>query len=222
MATRVEQSGQVNGLAVGLIAVSIIAIIVIVVAAKLYKSDQNYKNNAGVLASQAAAGAKTAEQKILEQQFQQQNQSPFIQYTGPALYGSVNLSYPKNWSGYVDSSGGGGNPVEGYFNPGIVPALEDPSSVFALRLEINSSNYSTQLQQFTSQQQGSNLSITPYTLKQVPNVVGVMIQGAIFQNIQGVLVMFPDRTNTLEIWTESTQFSSLLENQILPSVTFSP
>lgn len=219
---RLGTDGFASVLAISLVVVSIIAIAAIIFGGWAYSGLNKYKKHADLLINAAVQDEKAKEDAALTKQFTIISQNPFVSYTGPAQYGSVYITYPKNWSGYVDSTGGAGNPVEGYFDPGIVPAMQSQTSNFALRLEVNNNDYSTQLSSFISQQQSNNLSITPYALKQVPSVVGVMIQGEIFPNRVGMLVMFPLRTTTLEIWTESTQYDSIFANQILPSVQFQP
>lgn len=219
---RFGSEGFIGGVIVVLIAVSLVAIGALVFAFWAYNGRQLYKNHADSLVSTAVQNEKTKEDALLQQQFKTQSEQPFVSYTGPSQYGSVNVQYPKNWSGYVDDTGSGGNPLDAYFDPGVVPAIGGPNSIFALRVEVNSNSYSTQLATYTQQQQNSNLTITPYTLKRVPNVYGVMIKGAIQQNKQGTLVMFPLRTDTLEIWTESSQYANQFVSQLLPLVTFKP
>ncbi len=216
-----ETEGFVNTLVMPLVIISVVAVGAIIFAVWAFNGRQNYKNNDQQLINEAVLAEKNKEDTILNQQFKVQNENPFSIYTGPQQYGSVQIGYPKNWSGYVDDTGSDGNPLDVYFSPGLVPAVSSQSSVYPLRLEVNPNSYSSQLATYTNVQQSAGLSITPYKLNNV-NVVGVMIKGQIFTNIQGVLVMFPLRTNTLELWTESPQYVNLFVNQILPTVTFHP
>jgi len=219
---RLNKDGFINGLAIAVTLVSLVAILAIVFGAWAYSGKEKYKNKANELIASAVAVEKAKESSILQKQFSIEQQNPYVTYTGPAEYGSVQVSYPKNWSGYVDTSGTNGNPLEGYFEPGVVPAVGSSTSIYALRLEINSNVYSSNLANYTSQQQASNLTINPYSLKQVPSVVGVIIKGGIQPNKQGILIMLPLRSTTLEIWTDSMQYANQFMNQILPSVTFHP
>ncbi len=219
---RIGHEGFVNGLALAMILVSLIAVGAIAFGAWAYTNEVKYKNNADGLIATAVQNEKNKESAIKTQQFKIASQNPYNTYYGPQIYGSVDISYPKTWSGYVDSSGNGGAEVEAYFQPGIVPAIENSANLFALRMEINSSSYSTNLSTYTSLQTSGSLTITPYKLPKMPSVVGVMVQGTLSNGKQGVLVMFPIRTSTLEIWTDSTQYVTLLKNNILPTVSFSP
>jgi hypothetical protein len=219
---KMANGGFVSGSGLWLVISSVIAVIAIIFSVWAYNGRETYKNQDQSLINNAVAQAKIQEQQLLQSQFTAQSQNPFISYSAPAQYGSVTVYYPRTWSGYVDTTGSDGNPVDGYFDPGVVPAIGGQNSVYALRVQINSNSYSSQLANYTNQQQSTGLSITPYSLNKVPSVVGVMIQGQLQQNIQGVLIMLPLRTDTLEIWTESTQYTSLFTNQILPQITFKP
>ena len=221
---KINDDGVIGVLALSMIAVSVIAIVAVILAAKFYSGEQNYKNNDQSLINQAVQTAKTQESAIKDKQFAIENQSPFVSYTGPVQYGSVTISYPKTWSAYVDTTGSS-NPLEAYFNPNYVPSVNGTGNLYALRVEINSNSYSQELSNYTSQQQSGNLSISPYSLPKVPRVVGVIMKGQISANntnASGIKIMLPIRTNTLEIWTDSMQYATLLQNQILPSVTFQP
>ena len=206
-------------MSIAFIVVCVALVVAIFFGFSSYSNENKYKNNDTQMINQAVSLAKQKLSAQLNAQFQAQNNATVTSYTGPSQYGSVVLSYPKTWSGYVDTTGS--NPIDGYFNPGIVPSVSDQGNLFALRLEVVANTYNSQLAQYTNQQ-GAALTITPYALKRVPQIVGVMISGQIEQNKQGVMVMLPLRTDTLEIWTESTQYTSLFINQILPAVTFQP
>ena len=217
---KLTTSGSINALLMTFIGVCVVLIVSLVFGFSYYSKANKYKNDADTLIAQAVAAAEAKQATQLENQFKVESENPFTSYTGPSQYGSVYVPYPKNWSGYINTSGS--NPLDAYFNPGVVPSVGGSGSVYALRVQINANPYSQQLQQYTSQQQSSKLSITPFQLKKVPQVTGVLIQGQIEPNKTGDMVMLPDRTNTLELWTESTSYNSIFLNQILPSVTFSP
>jgi len=219
---RINKAGFISGMAISTIGLSIVAIIALAFAAWAYNGKEKYENHADALVASAVQAERAKEAAIKDQQFKVEEQYPYQTYVGPEQYGSVSVSYPKTWSGYVDTTGADGNPVDGYFGPGVLPALTGANSIFALRLQINPQSYSSNLASYTSQQQSTNLTITPYSLKRVPSVVGVMIQGAIAQGLQGILIILPIRTVTLEIWTDSMQYANQFTNQILPSVTFNP
>ena len=222
---QISQEGMINSIAIALIGVSVLLVVAIIFGAKAYSGEKKYKNNANQLIATAVSQANTKLAAQLNAKFQAENDATVTSYTGPSQYGSVVVYYPKSWSGYVDTAGS--NPLDAYFNPGVVPSVNDQSSIFALRIEVVANAYSNQLAQYTAQQnnqQGPSLSITPYSLPNVKDsgVVGVMITGLVQPSKQGVMVMFPLRTDTLEIWTESAQDIYLFKNQILQTATFQP
>ncbi len=218
--TKTQEDGSISGLAIGFIAVCVALVVAVVLAISAYSGEEKYKNNDQVLINQAVNTAEAKQATQLAHKYKIESENPFTSYTGPSQYGSVHIAYPKNWSGYVDTSGG--NPLEGYFSPGIVPSISGSGSIFPLRVEISSNSYSSQLSQYTGEQTSLKLNITPYVLKKVPSVTGVIIKGAFKPNEQGIMVMFPLRTDTLSIWTESMQYANIFTNQILPNVSFSP
>ena len=217
---KLTTDGSISTLLVAFIGVCIVLVVSLVFGFNYYSKANKYKNDANALIAQAVTAAESQQAIKLENQFKIESENPFTSYTGPSQYGSLYVPYPKNWSAYINTSGS--NPLDGYFNPGVVPSIGGSGSLFALRVQINPNTYSQQLQQYTGQQQSLGLSITPYQLKKVPQVTGVLIQGQIEPNKTGDMVMLPDRTNTLELWTESTNYNSIFLNQILPNVTFSP
>lgn len=217
---KLSQRGAINVISISFFAVCVALVVSIVLAASFFSGENKYKNNTNQLIAAAVANAQTKLTAQLNAQFQATNNATVTSFSGPSQYGSVVLDYPKSWSGYVDTAGS--NPLDGYFNPGVVPSLENQSNVYALRLQVVADSYSNQLAQYTAQQQNGTVSISPYALKLVPQVVGVLITGQVQPSKQGVMVMLPLRTDTLLIWTESTQYSSLFTNQILQSVTFQP
>lgn len=219
---RINSLGSINILALSMIIVSLIAVGAIFFGIWAFSNEQKYKNNANSLIASAVQSEKAKEASIKNAQFQIENQNPYTTYYGPQIYGSVHLSYPKDWSGYVDATGNGGAEVMGYFMPGVVPGLGASGNLYALRLEISSNSYSSNLANYTNQQSSNNLSITPYKLPKTPTVVGVMIQGQLQSNKTGVMVMLPLRTSTLMIWTDSMQYANLFKNNILPLVSYSP
>ena len=218
---RLDKDGYISSLAISMVVVCGLLVASTIFSFWAFMGRQNYKDNADSLIASAVQAEKIKQNAINNQQFNIQQQNPYLSYTGPQQYGSVQISYPKTWSGYVDSTGGSGAPLEAYFDPGVVPGIGNAANLYALRMEINNNAYSTDLANYT-QQTTSVVTITPFSLKLVPGVVGVMITGQVQPNKQGIMIMLPLRTTTLEIWTESMQYANQFTTQILPSVSFHP
>lgn len=223
MKTLADERGELNVLLIPVILVSLLFVGAGAFAAWAYSGKQDYKNNVDTKISAAVATNKKVVQTADAQQFAEAAKKPLKTYVGPEAYGSLKVSYPKTWSGYVvASSDSGDNPVDGYFYPDVVPSVTDNNSVFALRVQISAQSYSQALDQFSSQLEQNTVTIVPYSLPKLSSVVGVRVDGQIAENKQGSMIILPLRDKTLQIWTESGSFLNDFNNNILPNITFSP
>jgi hypothetical protein len=218
-----------NGASTGIILSLTLCIILLVASFAFgiwaYGSRQDYKNNVNSKVGVAVTAAKASQESSDNATFQRKSQLPLTSYSGPEAYGSLVLQYPKNWSGYVDASGEASNNgeaavINGYFNPGVVPSVTEQGSIFALRMEILSQSYATTLQSLSG---APGVSTSVYTLPKLPNVIGVEATGAVNpENANETMVILPDRSATIEIWTDGTQFVSEFNSIILANFSFSP
>jgi hypothetical protein len=184
----------------------VISIVLLVAAigfgAWAYSGRQDYKNKVDSKISVAV----------------QQEKSPYSTYDGPEAYGSIVLQYPRTWSGYVDTSGSD-YPVDGYFNPGVVPSITSQSSVFALQVRVLNQSYSQTLQSL----QQNGVTSQAYALPSLPKIVGVELSGPIASNqTNETMVVLPIRADTIEISTDGTQYLNDFNNTILKYFSFSP
>jgi hypothetical protein len=219
-----NQNGSVNALLLPLLIAVVALVVVAVFGAWSFSSRQTYKNDSNQQVAKAVETAKQQNTTQLTAAFNQQEKSPLDSYSGPETYGSIVLQYPKTWSAYIDSTGTGAALIDGYFDPAIVPAIQDQNSTFALRIQVVNSTYSQELQQFSGGQQSGVDTITPYSLPKVPSVVGVEVTGQLpnDNNVTGTMVVLPLRNETITVWTEGTQFLSDFNGFILPNLSFSP
>jgi len=219
-----NQTGVINKLAVPLIFVTICLLIAVVFGIWAFSGQQSYKNNTNKKIAVAVSMAQQ-QQKTADETSNAAAQENLLPYHGPPVYGSLSLLYPKNWSAYVITASADDNsstPINGYFQPGILPDVSNSANVFALRVQILQQTYDQVVTQYQSLAQGGTVTVNAYSLPKVPNDVGIRVDGAIEQNIQGSMVILPLRETTLEIWTESTAEESDFNNIILPNVSFSP
>ena len=187
----------------------------------------DYKNNSDKKASQAVARAEANQKIQLQAQFDQQSKSPNKTFQGPATFGSLSFNYPKTWSTYVDTSSDN-EPINAYFYPDQVPGIQSKAA-YALRVELVSTDYSQLLQQDASQISRGTVTARAYVppkMQGVTNVVaGTYLSGQINpqdQTQQGNMVIIKVRDKTLQIYSESNQFSSDFNNTVLASLTFVP
>jgi hypothetical protein len=181
------------------------------------------------LVATAVAKAEQQTQVSDAKTYALQAQQPLQTYTGPQAYGTVLVKYPKSWSAYIiESSTSSNTPVNGYFNPGFVPDISNSANLFALRMQVIDQPYSQEMAQISQNQQQQQLTVVPVALSTNPNVVGEEFSGNIGQidsdnnGTSGVLVAFPLRSETVEIWTESTLYTSTFLSTIVPNFSFSP
>lgn len=217
-----NQHGSINALLFPLILTVLLFIAAAIFGGWAYSSRQDYKNNTDQKIAVAVTAAKQQQMTQDNQTFAQEEKQPLKTYDGPESYGSIVVNFPKTWSAYVDDTGGSGTPISGYFYPGTVPAITGKDSIFALRVEVLSQSYSQALIQYTGEQQNNLDTIAPYSLPKVPSVVGVEVTGLLQDGKTGTAVILPLRSETLEIWTDSSQYLSDFNNNILPNFSFSP
>lgn len=217
-----DQNGSISGVLLSLIFVSLLFVASSSFAAWAYTSRQDYKNNTDEKIASAVKLARIDEATLKDKQFVEVSKQPLRTYSGPQAYGSLVVKYPKTWSAYIDSSGRGATPVDGYYYPGVVPAITDQSSNYALRTQVLTQSYSAVLASIANLQKTGKISVEPYSLPLVPGAVGVRIEGEIKPSVNGVMVILPLRDKTVEIATEGTEFRGDFDTNILPNLTFAP
>ena len=226
---KLNQIGAVSGLGLSLVITVVLLVTAIGFGGWAFMSRQDYKTNTDAKIDKAVEIAKQQESSKKEAEFVQREKQPLKTYDGPDAYGGMSLQFPKTWSGYVNESGNGLAKVDGYFYPGTVPAVNDPNSVFALRVQVVGQSYDQVVKkidalQKSADKKGEPLTVDPYSLPQVPDVVGIKLSGALpdSKDKQGTMVILPLRSQTLQLWTESSDFEADFLNNILPNFSFSP
>lgn len=219
-----NQSGELNVLLIPFLLISILLIAVAVFAYNTYGEKENYKNHTDKIVAQAKLEAKKDEAAAKTKEFVEQQKQPLISYTAPGNDGSVNVMYPKTWSGYIDDSGSGGGVFDAYFNPAVVQSDDggDSTTPYALRISLVNQTYDQTLQNYSDQVSQKTVTSQPYHLPKVPSVIGTRLTGQIQSNKKGQEIILPLRGNTLEIWTESDSYVQDFNKYILPNLTFSP
>jgi Flp pilus assembly protein TadG len=187
-----------------------------------YSGRQDYKDNVQQKVATAVTQAKHEESTRKDTEFAELSKSPLKTYVGPEAYGSINLKYPKTWSGYVATSTDNAPYIDGYFSPGVVPSVDADNSTFALRVRVNGDSYSSLMEAYSSRVEDGTVKISPYKLPKVSNVIGSKVVGQLDQDKKGTLIILPLRANALEIWTESDKNLNDFSKYILPNLSFSP
>lgn len=218
-----QEKGSINILLIPLILVALLLCGTGAFAYWAYAGRQDYKNNVDQKITAAVTQATQATQQADQAQFDQQEKSPYKNYVGPSSFGSATIVYPKTWSSYIVEKGGGSSvPVNGYFYPGFVPDTQNSNNSFALRLAIVQTGYDSVVAQFKGLVDGKKVTVTPYSFPKVPNITGVRVDGQIVPNKQGSMILMPLRNQTVEVWTESSDYMNDFNNTILPNFVFTP
>lgn len=220
--TKHNQDGAVNGLLVSLVLVLMLLVGAIGFGYWSYTQMVDYRDNVDqkVQVAQGAAVKIALEER--DKLHAEQDKSPIKMYNGPSSYGSLAVSFPKTWSGYVDDTGSGSGLVDGYFNAGVVPAKDNSKSVFALRVQVVQTPYESIVKSFDSQQKAGKLKVSAYALPKLPKIVGVRVTGTLSNNKNVDMVVLPLRSQSLKIWTEGSQGTADFNKYILPNFSFSP
>ena len=217
-----NQDGAINSLGISLVLAIILLVTVAVFGGWAFSSRQDYKNNVDGKIKVAVAAAQVQAAVTEKAQLAQDEKQPYYTYQGPAQYGSVSFQYPRTWSAYVNISGSSGSALlDGYFMPPILSSVNDQTANFALRVQVLNQPYAQVIQQLQSQK---TLTSSAYALPLLPSTVGVKVSGPlqVSPGSTGVMIVLPDRTNTIEIWTDGGAYQSDFNSIILPHFSFSP
>lgn len=220
-----SEAGEVSLLLISLILVVLCLFGAVGFGVWAYGSRQDYKDNVDQKINVAVASAKKQEDSQNAILNAEAEKYPLKSYTSPEADGSITIKYPKTWSAYVVEAGTNGNsqqPIDGYFQPNIVPDISNQSNNFALHVQLLSQSYSQSVSSFSSQLQQQQVTIRPYKPKNVTGVIGVRVDGQIDQNHRGSVVILPLRSDTLELSTEAVQYESDFNSIILANLRFSP
>lgn len=215
------QKGAINGLLISLIFVVLLLFGALGFGYWAFSGRQDYKDNSDQKVTAAVTAAQAQQQATDGKQYAEEAKNPLKKFVGPSDFGSVTASYPKTWSGYVVTNGGS-NPLDAYFQPDVVPSVNDQDNVFALRVQIIQQNYDQVVQQYSSLVQQKVATLSPYSLPKVPSIVGTKVDGTIATNQQGSVVILPLRNVTLKVFTQSQLYVSDFNNIILPNLSFTP
>ncbi len=204
-----------GSLLVPLAVVSALLLFSLIFGTWAFAGRQEYKNNVDAKIAEAVAATEETVALRKDAEFAEASKLPYRTYQGPSTYGSLNISYPKNWSSYIDESGRGNTPVSGYGHPDFVPSTSVRENNFALRFEVQNTAYDAAVKSFDSSVRSGSVRASAYRAPKVDSVLGMRLEGEIESRKQGVMVLLPLRDKTIKIWTEGqdyrTDFAKILE-----------
>jgi hypothetical protein len=199
-----SDSGDVNlvglliaFLAIGLILFAALSIYGFGVAHKATTTLQQEKLNA---AKTAAAVQKKADAKAQLTA----NESPYRSYTAPGDFGSFVIYFPKNWSGYVQTSTEDQVQVNLALNPDFVTVTnDDQADPVATRVQLVQELTSVAMTQYTDLVKLGKLKSQPIT---VSGIKGTEITGSFSDRKTVAEVFLPVRGQTMTISCENAQY----------------
>lgn len=218
---RLNQKGSINVLAVSLFLVVIALFASIIFGAWAFMSREDYKNNVDQKIAVAQEVTKQQTETAKDNEFQENEKQPLKKYKTPAELSSIEVSYPKTWSAYIDEKAGGSSPLVAYFNPQFVPAINNVN-LYALRMELSNRTLVDEAKSLDGYVKQGKVTSQPYQSIVKGSGLGIKFEGEIAPKKQGVLVLLPIREKTLKLWTESNDFKNDFENIILKNISYSP
>jgi hypothetical protein len=173
-----------------------------------------------ISAASSVAVKKAEEQKEIE--FTEREKSPFKNYVGSQVIGSLTFSYPKSWSVYKEEGGERGTVFDFFAHPEAIPSIQDDASIVAFRVQLSSDAYASVAGGYTQQTEDNAVTIVAYKPSNVAGAeTGIKVTGEIFSGKKGTLIILPLRDKTLQFWTESDQYLNDFD-KILSSINFVP
>lgn len=212
-----NENGAINTVLVSLILAILLLLVAVGFGSWAYMSRQDYKENSDKKSDKAVTLAIKETETKKDNEFLEKEKEPLRDYKGPAGLGSITYKYPKTWSATVKDSD---SEMSLIMHPLVVPTNE--KQVYALRVEVINQTYDKVVSQQDPNVKKGVVSATPYSLKSLPNVVGIRFDGQLTKEKNGSMIMLPIRDKTLRISTESQDFKGDLDKIILPSFSYSP
>lgn len=219
MSLNYRQGGFLNSFLLPLIIVGVLFLGAAGFGVWAFMERQDYKNNSDQKSAAAAAAQKEATQVEDAAKYAEEAKNPLKPFVGSAAFGAVSVQYPKTWSAYImQDDSNKGLPLNAFYHPDFVPSFGH----YALRVSVIDQSYDKVLTSYKDAINKGTVAISAYQLPKVPSLTGSRVDGEIFKDTQGSMVVFPIRNVTLQVWTEATQYMNDFNNIILPNLSFVP
>jgi len=182
-----------------------------------YLGMMDYKNN---YEQKSAVDVQKAEEELTlkkDAEFAEKYKDPFMVYVGPQAYGTLTITYPKNWSNYVKQDDGSAL-LDGFMQKDFVPS-DNETTNYALRYQVTRTQYDQELRAFESKVKSGKISSFAYSSPKQPNATAIRFEGEIQNKKQGVMVLIKSRDKTIKLWTEGDSAKQDFE-KILSELTF--
>ena len=212
---RKNQQGNIDPLLIPLIVSVILVIGLAGFGIWSYLQFLDQRDNTDAKIATAVAEAETRQAETLEAEFAEREKSPNVTWVSAASIGSIELTYPRTWSAYVEENDSGSKPLTGFFHPSVVPS--DSNTRYALRILVDESDYSRAISAYDDEIEDGEVTAQPITIAEV---TGIRLDGQIDKDYQGAMVIFQLRDKTVRIWTESTAYLNDFNDRVIANLTF--
>lgn len=156
----------------------------------------------------AVAEAVKIQSEEDEAKFQEEYKKPYLEFIGPAEYGSVSFDYPRTWSVFVEADGSNRGDFKAYLHPVSVPPISNRDNRFAVRLEILNRDFDTILKQYQSQlRKGELKSSTP----EYNGNASTRLDGLFTNDVRGSAVLMRVRDKTIRLSSDAETFNEDFE-----------
>jgi hypothetical protein len=165
--------------------------------------------------TQAAAAAREDQKKKDQQAAEIASESPFRSYIAPLEFGSFEIKFPKNWSGYAQQALGSSTQVDLALHPNFVRRQNGTDDLIATRVLLIKRQMNDYLKTYDSQKGLSRKDVT------ISDIKGVQVSGKFNDKRTTRLVVVPIRDKSLIFINENEAYSSqfdqiLAQSKILP------
>lgn len=230
-----DQRGASNPLLIATILLSVFLVAAAGGFIWAYMEMTDWRNNTQSKIDAAVETAKTQQKEEDDARFQEEQKQPNIIYQGPSDMGSVRFRYPKTWSAYTNKSDNNG--LEVYFNPVIVPVINDGVTPYSLRLKVTNEAYADVIDSYQSLVEDGLVTASTIKLGEVKDenaggeadsnksteadvYEGIRVDGQITDTINGSVVIFKIRDKTLQLFVDSQDYMKDFNETILTSLKF--
>jgi hypothetical protein len=199
-----ESAGDVNlvGLLIGFLGFGLI----LFAALSIYGFGLAHRATTS-LDQQKALAAKTAAAAQKQSDAKDQltaNESPYRSYTAPGDFGSFVIYFPKNWSGYSQTSTSNQIQVNLALNPNFVTATNGvPADPVATRVKLVSELQPVAMTQYNDLVKLGKLKTQEIL---VSNIKGTELTGTFSDKITVAMVFLPVRGQTMILSCENAQY----------------
>jgi hypothetical protein len=165
-----------------------------------------YMQEKNTVQSQIDNAVASNEKKVrtdMTNDFNQAEKSPNRLFAGPEDYGSLTFDYPKTWSVYVSQDGSAGGQYQAYLNPATVPPINTAGQQFALRVNIQTVDYSKTVATYDSYVKKGDLKSSAV---KVGGEDATRLDGTFPDGLRGSIVLFKLRDKTVTVRTDANTF----------------